>query len=144
MRGKDKYRKTLGPETEISLICIREIFISKLSRGVGYVMRVLVFSFQANIGIKPNICCEGLLLSSSQFITHLSRYLHVSAHLMHWQIRKINIIITHTHTHTEESEMTNTSRFQLYYTEMANNIFFCTTNKKHKVQESKKCKSRRN
>jgi len=37
MRGKDKYRKTLGSETEIFWICIREVFISNLSRSIGYV-----------------------------------------------------------------------------------------------------------
>ena len=37
MRWKEKYRKTLGSETEIFWICIREVFISNLSRGVGYV-----------------------------------------------------------------------------------------------------------
>ena len=85
---------------------------------------------QANIRIKPNISCEDLLLSSFQFITDLSPYFQGSAHLIHWQIRKMKHTHTHTHREREESEMTKTSHFQLYYTEMANNVFFCATNKK--------------
>jgi hypothetical protein len=37
MRGTDKYRKTLGPETERFCICICEVYLSNLSRGIDYV-----------------------------------------------------------------------------------------------------------
>jgi len=64
-------------------------------------MRVLVIPLQASIRIKPNISCEGFLLSSFQFIKDLSPYLQGSAHLIHGQIRKMKN--THTQTHTQKN-----------------------------------------